>query len=174
MKKKYNLALVPTTQSKEIVRLAATFSPLSHQYCLGKHSLPHVTLYQFHFIETEIAYLWQEISSIWRQEMIELSFKEFSLTGSVSQIFWLALLPNERARLQGMHHMVANFLTLPIKLTFDPHMTLLNSQKKAALIAAKVESEKNYHPIADRFVLALGESDAVGQLTKIIYQNKIA
>ena len=66
--------------------------------------------------------------------------------------------------LHKMHGRIANFLQLPIKKTFDPHMTLINTHIKNydKDISLLHDFDK---PIIDAFVLSFGCSDNVGQLT---------
>ena len=64
---------------------------------------------------------------------------------------------------------MANILQLPIKKTFDPHMTLISTKNKEYEKSAASVSD-SYQPIADKFILSLGVSDDIGQLTNIIYR----
>jgi 2'-5' RNA ligase len=171
MKKRYNLALIPLTKANDIIKIAAAFSAFSYQYCLGECSLPHVTLYHFDYDETEIADLWEKALMVFPSEKILLTFSSLSVTNNIKQIYWLALMPNQRPQLQVLHQIIADLLSLPVKATFDPHMTLLNSQSSQQLKEAIQKIEKNYQPIIDNFVLALGKSDPVGQLTEIIFNQ---
>lgn len=53
-----------------------------------------------------------------------------------------------------------------------PHMTLLNTRNKD--YEKDVDSiKKSYNPISDKFVLSLGHSDDVGQLTKILFTLEV-
>ncbi len=167
MKTKYNLALLPTTKSTEFIKFAEKFSDLSDSYLLGKNSLPHVTLYQFWKDKKEINTMWESVLTLWQRKPLKLVLSELSYT-TYKNIFWLALLPNNRNVLHKMHAKIADLLELPIKSTFDPHLTLINT------IHAQYESEAkklagSYASISDTFVLALGKSDEMGQFTKIIH-----
>lgn len=167
--KKYNLALTPISKSKVIIALAKKISVIADQYILGKHSHPHVTLYQFQAEEEKIEMLWKKVCSIWQQKTILLTFHNISYTTSDHEIFWTALLPDHEDELYKMHEVIATILQLPIKKTFSPHMTLVNSKSKEYTNAVDSLLTDSYTPITDQFVLSLGISDQIGQLTKIIY-----
>jgi 2'-5' RNA ligase len=168
MQKKYNLALIPTKNSAAVIALAQKFSAIADKYLLGEKSLPHVTLYQFTAEEKEMDLLWKKICNIWHKKPIKLTFNEFSYLTFDNKIHWLSLLPNKNNILHEMHNTIASILQLPSKKTFDPHMTLINTlnqyykEKVAPLI-------RLYVPIADSFALALGTSDDIGQLLKLIH-----
>ena len=172
MKKKYNLALVPVSQTNSVIALAKKFTNIADKYILGENSLPHVTLYHFHAEEKEIDRIWKEVCNVWKEKQLYLRFDHYSC-GIFNNIFWISLLPDNMDNLHQLHALVANILGLPIKETFDPHMTLINTKntnydKEAALIF------NSYEPIKDMFALVLGKSDDVGQLVNIINQFKTA
>jgi 2'-5' RNA ligase len=67
-----------------------------------------------------------------------------------------------------MHGLIAHIINLPIKKSYDPHMTLISTKNK--------EYEKEvkkflslYEPISDKFVLSLGKLDDIGQLIEVIH-----
>jgi len=168
-KRKYNLALIPQTKVNEVICLARQFSGIADQYLLGENSNPHVTLYQFKVEEKDINDIWTRVSKQWEVKPIKLEFNKLSCTTFDDLTYWVSLLPNQRAILHKMHHNMADRIGLPVIKSFDPHMTLINSKNK--------DSEKEvqklspfYHTITDTFVLCLGRSDRVGQLTKIIHR----
>lgn len=166
MKKKYNLALMPLSKSREIINLSAKFSHIADQYLLGAQSLPHMTLYQFYFMENDIDQLWKNISLIWEKKSTEFSLEKFSCITS-DDIFWVSLIPNKRELLFDMHAIIADILQLPIKKTFDPHVTLCNTKNKEyEKEVAKVAT--TYNTITDKFILGLGESDEIGQFIRLI------
>lgn len=169
MLKKFNLALIPTSKNAEAVSLAAQFSSLSDNYLLGEKSLPHVTLYQFQAEEKEIESIWRNVCNAWDVIEINLIFDKFSCITLDSNIFWVSLLPNKIDTLNKLHSKLADILNLPIKKTYDPHMTLINTKNKEyEKEVAKISL--SYVPIKDTFVLSLGASDEIGQLTEIIYR----
>ena len=167
MTKKYNLALTPLSKSNEAITIARKLSNIADEYLLGENSLPHVTLYQFQAQEKEIKQIWWEVCDSLEEKQIDLMFNNFSCITFDNKVFWVSLLPNNRDFLHKLHGLIANVLRLPIKKTFDPHMTLISTtekeyEKKVALVS------DFYKPITDTFILSLGISDDIGQLKQIL------
>lgn len=170
MQQKFNLALIPMIKEKEIIQIAQNFSSMASHYLLGRQALPHVTLYQFRKEATEIKALWHHVCQCWQQPALTLTFDTFSYVTFDQKTYWISLMPNQRETLYHMHALIAELLQLPIKPTFDPHMTLLNTKNQHAQINIdKIAS--TYQPIQDQFILALGRSGGMGQLQEIIYRN---
>lgn len=167
MAKKYNLALIPISKGNEAITLANKLSHIADKYLLGERSFPHVTLHQFQADEKDIDIIWKKVCEEWQQKSINLEFNKFSCVTFDSNIFWVSLLPVDCDVLHRMHGFIANFLSLPVKKTFDPHMTLINTKdREYEKEVAKLSSF--YEPIKDNFVLCLGISDDIGQLTEVI------
>ena len=169
MPKKYNLALVPTSKSQEIIQLAQAFSDSFHQYLLNERSLPHLTLYQFEAEEKDIHYLWERICREWNEKPLSLEFRNFNSTSYEPPISWVSLTPNKSELLQKMHTLIAKLIRLPAKKSFDPQLTLMNTVN----MNYEYEMERladNFTPLRDTFVLALGKSDGIGQFRESIYQ----
>jgi 2'-5' RNA ligase len=166
---KYNLALIPASKSDEAISLAKKFSDIADEYLLGDKSFPHVTLYQFQAEEKEIEHIWEQVCGIWEEQLLFLTFNKFSCMTFDDNIFWISLLPDNRDVLLEMHGYIANILGLPIKKTFDPHMTLISTKNKEYEKEAVLVSD-SYKPITDKFMLALGVLDNIGQVTNIIYR----
>src|SRR3990167_2068144 len=161
MKKKYNLVLIPVTKNNEVITLTQKLSPIADKYLLCEKSLPHVTLYQFQAEEEEIGSIWNQVMGAWKEKLIDLVFNKFSCITFDNTIFWVSLLPDKRDVLHKMHATIANVLKFPIKKTFDPHMTLINSKdKEYEQEVAKLSD--SYTPITDTFILSLGVSDDIG------------
>jgi 2'-5' RNA ligase len=167
MKKKYNLALTPLSISNQVINIAKKFEDISDQYLLGAISLPHVTLYQFNALEAEIESIWQQVRKDWKYKNIILTFNEINHSTRDHQIYWVALLPDNQKELHQMHACVAQILGLPIKPTFDPHMTLINTKIHDQIKIIKLFSF--YQALTDIFTLSLGKSDDIGQFKEIIY-----
>jgi len=172
MEKKYNLALIPLSKSDEVIALAKKLAAFAGQYLLGEKSLPHVTLYQFYIEENEIDQVWKQICMTWEEKSIELKLNKFSIKMSDEHAFWVSLLPNHGDDLYKMHVKIANSLQLPIKDTFDPHMTLISSKNNVDKKEVEWVAD-SYQPIIDTFILSLGSSDENGQLTEIIYRYEV-
>jgi 2'-5' RNA ligase len=169
---KYNLALMPVSKDDEIIMHANQLSKLADKYLLGKESLPHVTLYQFEAEEKEVENIWKKVKMSWQGGLIELEFKEFSCISFDDIIFWVSLLPNNCENLHKLHGLIASALDKPIKKNFDPHMTLINTKNKD--YEKDVDTiKKSFKPISDAFVLSLGSSDALGQLTSVIFKCEV-
>lgn len=167
MTKKYNLALIPMSKGDEVVAFAKKFSRIADMYLLGERSLPHVTLYQFQAEEKNIDIIWEKVCDGCQQKSINLEFNKFSCITFDNNIFWVSLLPDNCEVLHRMHDIIADILSLPSKKTFDPHMTLINTKdREYEKEVAKLSSF--YEPIKDKFILSLGVSDDIGQLTEVI------
>lgn len=172
MLKKYNLALMPISKSNEVVSFAKKFSDLADQYLLGESSLPHVTIYQFEVEEKEIDGIWSRVSEIWKESPIDLEFKKFSCITFDNSTYWVSLLPNNCEKLYEMHALIADIINLPIKKTFDPHLTLISTKNKE--YEKEVERlSSSYMPISDKFVLSLGMADEIGQLIEVAHKVRL-
>ncbi len=170
MKNKYNLALTPISKKEEFIKLSQQFSNIADKYSLGNNSLPHVTLYQFEADEKEIENIWKQTCEIWEEKPINLEFSKFSCITFDNATYWVSLLPNNYDTLHKMHSIIANIIKLPIKKNFDPHVTLISTKNKDYEKKAD-EISQSYTPITDTFVLTIGKSDTVDQLTEIIHQH---
>jgi 2'-5' RNA ligase len=169
VKSRYNIALIPSTKSDQVIHFAKNFSVMADTYLLGEKSLPHVTLCQFMAAEDELLSIWKVVCQSVEQQSIQLVFEKFScMTGYNS--FWVSLLPNHSDLLTNMHNVITNLVKDPIKKIsdhYDPHMTLMNSKEVKYENAVKTFSN-SYIPIQDTFILALGKSDDFGQLVEVI------
>lgn len=152
-----------------MVALAKKFSNMADGYLLGEKSLSHVTLYQFQAEEKEIDYIWEKISGMWKEKPVYLAFNKFSCITFDNDIFWVSLLPDNCDILHKMHGFIASILKFPIKKSFDPHMTLINTKDKEYEKEVAKFSDL-YKPITDTFILSMGISDDIGQLTEIVYR----
>jgi 2'-5' RNA ligase len=164
--RKYNIALLPVTKSKVIIRCAQFLSKISYQYQLGEKSLPHVTLYQFKAKEDELDGIWANTCKALQTHSIHLTFKDVSAVTFDNKIFWISLLPNQRDFLHEMHQTVANTVNLAINKSYDPHMTLINTKNNSYAIMTDKFVE-SYSPIEDDFILSIGGCDAIGQFTTL-------
>lgn len=168
MKTKYNIALVPTSKAIEFVKLSKEFSHIADNYILGDRSLPHVTLYHFEADESDIDDVWRRVCKVWDGKLIELLFLDFSCITFDNKMYWVSLLPNNCDILHKFHAEIADAIKLPIKQSFDPHLTLINTKNKD--YEKEVDRlSKSYIPIEDTFILSIGKSDVVGQLTEVMY-----
>lgn len=166
----YNLALIPLFCNDEVIRYATQFSRLADKYILGFNSLPHVTLYQFE--ADNIEDIWKQVKTVWKENAILLNFHKFSCVSFDNCIFWVSLLPDNGDELHRMHRLIAQVLEKPVKANFEPHMTLFNTKHKDYEKEVN-EFKKSYMPISDKFILSLGRSDDVGQLSEVIFCSNI-
>ncbi|OGT44200.1 MAG: hypothetical protein A3F42_04160 [Gammaproteobacteria bacterium RIFCSPHIGHO2_12_FULL_37_34] len=165
---KYNIVLTPVSESKSIIKCAQNFSAIADQYLLGEKSLPHITLYQFIADENDIDNFFKKVyQSLW-QHTIDLKFEKFSCITFDNHIFWVSLLPDHCGILMKMHSLISNVINKPIKNNYDSHMTLISTKNKSYESLVN-EFSKTYTPIQDTFVLSLGKSDDIGQLTELLY-----
>lgn len=165
----YNIALLPCKSSPQIISWASNFIKISDKYILGDRSFPHVTLYRFAAHTEEIKCIIQNISSSEIIKMIKLEFKNFNYISFDKLIHWVSLIPNQIEKLDYLHEAISEMLKKPVLENFDPHMTLLNTKNNECekFVEARIQS---YAPIKDTFILSIGDSDDVGQLTKIIHK----
>lgn len=174
MKSRYNIALIPTSESNQVVKFTKNFVSIADKYLLGEKSLPHVTICQFLADESDLANMWDEVCKSLENRSVELSFEKFSCI-TAGNSFWVSLLPDNGETLNKMYSKVSKLVKNPIKKTFDyydPHMTLINTlDEKFEDIVKKLSA--SYIPIKDTFVVALGKSDDIGQLTEVISRCEV-
>jgi len=169
MKRKYNLALIPLSKSKEFVDVAEKFSNIADKYLLGNNSHPHITLYQFEADENQIDNIWRKACDEWNHKLINLELATFSYITFDKDTYWISLLPKDSDILHEMHSIIAGILQLPTKQNYDPHLTLINT--KNAVQKDEIEHlSKSFIPIVDSFKLAVGKSDNIGQFIDVIYR----
>ncbi len=172
MTKKFNIVLIPINENKKAIALSQSLKNVADIYLLGKESLPHVTLYQFDADENDIPNIWEKTCADVTPESIELKFEKFSCITFDNSTYWASLLPDNTDTLLKMHKAVASIINKPAKQNYDPHMTLISSKDKSYQNAV-TELSKDYSPIKDTFILAIGESDDIGQLTKIVFTRPL-
>jgi len=169
MNNKYNIALLPVSQSKLAVEYAQKFSLISHRYLLGASSMPHVTLYQFYANEAELQNIWNNVGQLLEPKSIILSLDGFRSLTYDDSLYWASLMPNNHEGLHSMHAIVAKAINKPVYDNYDPHMTLMNTNNKDC---EKIVNDmlKSYKPFQDRFIPALGKCDDMGQFTEVVYK----
>lgn len=169
MKSRYNIALLPQTQSDAIINLSHLFANIADSYLLGEKSLPHVTLCQFEADEAELDLIWKSVCASLPNKSVRLTFNEFSCV-TKQNFNWISLLPNEIDVLNKIHSKITSIIKTPVRNSikeYDPHMTLINSQDPNYQRAIENIS---YSPLMDTFVIALGKSDGVGQFTEVLFR----
>ena len=170
MKNKYNLALSPTSQNLEITRITQQFGQYADQYLLGNNALAHVTLCHFEAEPDELETIWQRAEKQIYPKFIPLRFIEVS-RHPAKGFHWVSLIPDHTEELWELHRQSLQVLGIPVKVWFDPHMTLFNSideQQETAISTF----EKSFSGLEDNFVLTLGTSGFAGQFKKILFQAK--
>lgn len=172
MKKRYNIALIPFTRRQAFIELSHCFSTIADSYLLGEKSLPHVTLCQFETDESELDTIWKSVFALMPNASLQLTFSEFSCVTKLS-LNWISLLPDKIDILKKMHSEIASIIKTPLNKSFkeyDPHMTLINSKDPSY---QKAIEKISYAPLTDKFTIALGRSDEMGQLTEVLYRLSI-
>jgi 2'-5' RNA ligase len=170
MRKKYNIALLPTFQKNELLKVAQNFKEIADTYVLSETSWPHITLRQFWLEENQAYGIWNKVCTALQEHSITLELKDFSCI-AIDKIFWVSLMPDKGDVLTFMHQAITKILGLDANNNYDPHLTLVSS--KDLNYKSKTELfERTYSAIKDSFALAMGECDEVGQFIKIIYQCK--
>lgn len=172
MKNRYNIALIPLTHSQAIIKLSHHFAAIADSYLLGEKSLPHVTLCQFEADESELDTIWKSVFASMPNASLQLTFSEFSCVTKLN-LNWISLLPDKIDILKKMHSEVALIIKAPLNKSFkeyDPHMTLINSKDPSY---QKAIEKISYDPLTDKFVLALGRSNEIGQFTEVLFRPPI-
>lgn len=167
--KKFNLALLPITTSEQYITISQTFAFLKTEYQLGEKSLPHVTICQFYAEESEIDTIWESIDDSIKENTIELEFDKFSCISFDNKTFFISLLPNDASELFKLRSELACYTKESIHKPYDPHMTLISTSDSSYEIKADSLIKKNI-TVSDRFILALGLSDEIGQFIEIVKQ----
>ena len=167
--KRYNFALLPTDRGDLYVEIAQRF--FKHHavgYLLGKHSLPHVTVCQFHASECALPALIDGVQGLNTTPCVHLSDLRFS--NKPNSNLWGASLSVQRSpELLALQQAVVRLLTAhdlvplnPVGDLYTPHLTLA----KVDAVDLKDFPKSIFEP--NQFALALGESDPLGQFTKVL------
>ena len=129
MVNKYNLAFIPKLKAdqQKIIEYANKHASVAGQYMLGEHSLPHVTIHQFHADKLQAEKIINAVEGSHLLKFMNLKFEEISCISFDNKTFWASLMPNQRDTLISLHQHFATVLNFPVKQTYDPHMTLFNS-----------------------------------------------
>lgn len=129
---RFNIAYLPKHQLEKFIRLADSNKTKKHNYCLGKNSLPHVTVTQFIADENELEEIWTNVCSSINEHNISLTFKKFSNISFDGTVSWLSLLPEPNEKLMDTFK-IASKIVKPIRMDeYDPHLTLFNYQSDKA------------------------------------------
>jgi len=169
MIKKYNLALLPSVKTDEVIKFARNFTAISETYLLGPKSLPHVTLCHFFAEETEIDDIWVQACKTLPLKKLALEFTQFKCVTFDDRLYWISLLPAKTDLLHKMHAIAIECLAVQPKRSFDPHMTLTNTRDPEC--QKEVDKYSTFYSvISDIFYLSLGRCDNVGQYTEVIYR----
>ena len=171
MIKKYNIVFYPTTKVADLTAVAQQFKSFSDKYLLKEDAFPHVTLYQFEAEESAISGIWNKAQENFSQKSIHLKLATLN-SAYINNRCWLSLIPDNIQRLHELHAEVAVLLNSPVRTGFDPHLTLINSLQKDYEPAMNKFSE-TFASMEDEFTLALGESDQIGQLRRVIYNSVV-
>jgi 2'-5' RNA ligase len=164
--KKYNIALLPVDRSEAFIALSQRFSMMDPIYHLSEKSLPHVTLCQFYQEDNEIEATWGEVCVALDNYALDLEFKNFSFITFDNTMFWISLMPVDISKLHKMQAEIASILKISSKRPYDPHLTLMSTLDSTYVSKATPLIEE-YSPIVDKFILALGECDELGQFVNI-------
>jgi hypothetical protein len=167
--KKYNVALIPRSNTYRFIALVAEKKNYSVDYYIEERSIPHITICQFSSDKNCIKRTWTNICENLDKVSVKIAFWRYSNITFDNKIYWLSLIPEPSIELHKMFNLVSKYIT-PIRLdAYDPHLTLLN-YKKNTLSFNKEELVQEVL-IKDHFDLILGECDNIGQLKKIIFHS---
>ena len=173
---RYNLALIPVTYQLELIKIADQFKHGGEiDYLLGNTSLPHITLAQFYLDDiTTLEKIWDNVSQLKQNKPQRLTLQLKGLNcyfdSKQNDFVWLQLLPESSIDLVSLHHEIINILkdyaitSLNKSLeNYEPHLTLAHTTN---LIYVD-ECEQYQIALTDQFYIGLGESDEIGQLTRL-------
>lgn len=171
IEKRYNIALIPQRNFEAYVEIAnAHFRKNAEGYLLGPYSIPHITMCQFITTSSTLPHIHRELEKAHKNPPIHLTGLRFS-NKHASSLWGVSLSVQRSPELLRLLDHVVNILyqhTLKplnhVGELYTPHLTL-----------ARVNTIQLNHFSKDIFKedifrLALGESDDLGQLTKIIHQ----
>lgn len=170
VKKKYNIALLPTSKIEQLVDLSLEFKDRTSQYYLGSCSLPHVSICWFEADESDVDMIWRDINNQIQINTLTLEFNNFSYLSFDQKTYWISLIPNETEILNQMHISIAKIINGKINFRYDPHLTLANTTKIE--ISEKPNDTLCMNQkvkVSDLFVLSLGERDEIGQYTQLVH-----
>ncbi|HVT62700.1 MAG TPA: hypothetical protein VHD33_04345 [Legionellaceae bacterium] len=173
MKKRYNIALIPIQNQHAFIKMAealsSTITPAT--YMLSANSFPHVSVCHFATESEQIDTVWKKVKNL-SLSPLTLSFTtRRGQTYPNNEVAWVSLIPNHIDNLMDIHLKIAAIIKHPLNAAFadyDPHLTLFNSLEKTSCEWLNHHSEI-HPPLTEEFVIALGESDDVGQFTKILF-----
>ena len=169
--KKYNVALLPIDKCEAFTAFSQKFSMIDPVYQLGEKSLPHVTLCKFYREESEIEATWEDICAALSDYKLDLEFTSFSFITFDNTMFWISLMPGDVPELHKLQTKVAAILDVSSKKPYDPHLTLIGTLDSTYKSTA-IPLTEGYSPITDKFILALGECDELGQFVNVIYKKE--
>ena len=174
---RYNLALIPANNPDQFILYAQSLSNTApaDQYLIGRGaSIPHVSLCHFDSEPEDIDIIWQQVQTL-ALLPLHLTFdhhqsKAFPGNPKYTNIVWVSLIPDNKELLKNLHLTIADIIKEPLNAAFDrydPHLTLFNSRAKVA--CASFNDLPHIVPaFEDDFVIALGLTDDVGQVTDIL------
>lgn len=161
---RYNLALVPKNISNFIVNLIINFNSQTHTYCLGKNSIPHITIAQFEANEREVELIWHQVcESKWPN--VYLNLNAFSNLTFDNSIYWISLLPESKEVLIEIFNKIKKLVSPLRQEDYDPHLTLFNYLR---LTDKMIDLVNQQITITDEFEITLGFCDEFGQLNNVL------
>ena len=174
---KYNLAFIPSKNPEQFIQYAAKLSQAapSDKYLLGVASFPHVSLCHFEIESNQIEDIWKRVCALELPEL-HLTFdekrsKSYTSHPQWDNVCWVSLIPDNIVTLTEIHLEIAKIIKTPLNAAFseyDPHLTLFNSHAETA--CALLNHERRLDPpLEEKFSIALGLIDSVGQVTKILF-----
>lgn len=175
---KYNIALVPENPQPFIdYACDSPYAANKNTYLIGNRSIPHITLCHFTTEPNRIEKIWQAVQAQQLDQTtlnIQLGFVHRTCYPErhPEDGMWVSLIPNQIPALTALHLKIAAIVQHPTNLAgdqYDPHLTLLNNKIDLSLCQKNTDPIPIYPPFEECFSLVLGHSDAVGQLTEILY-----
>ena len=167
MKKKLNIAYIPKKNLDKFYNLLIKREN-THNYYIGKLSIPHITICQFYSELDEAENIWSDICNLDIEKEMSFSFKEFSDITFDGLLFWRSIIPSEYPDLLKTYEKISKLVSSIRKDAYDPHLTLFNYLPEKL----KDESFINEVIIQEDFELVLGDSDEIGQLTSTIFTKE--
>ena len=168
--KRYNIALLSIGRPEAYIQIAnLLFKPYAQSYLLGPDSLPHITLCQFLAQSSNIFDLIPDLEHADQRPPVHLTGLRFS-NKHHSNLWGASLSVKRSPELMKLQAFVVDLLSHhrlsplnPVGELYVPHLTL------ARVNCIQVKNFPKDIFIDDLFNLALGDSDELGQFTKILH-----
>ena len=165
----YRIVLIPKNEEdiKKFYSITAPFRNFTKTYCMGEESsLPHITIAKLYVDETKIIELFKEIKSL-KKPYVEID--TIAISHEKGFTAKKANLLVKRKEIIGYHNKICNILDIDNKSNeYTPHITLFDTIAPDSQILKLVGNYAFAFKDEIEYKLAIGTTDAVGQVAKIL------